>query len=115
MSETRKEKPQSSFGRRLAVAIRRSCRSKKDVASHLGVSPSMVSQWCDDQKKPGFDNLCKLILFLDVKADWLLFGHDRKTIDSRLLSSSQTISPVSRRALATPLRTCTLQEQHQPR
>ncbi|MCW7555515.1 helix-turn-helix domain-containing protein [Endozoicomonas gorgoniicola] len=100
-----KKPSQVTFGHRLAVAIRRSRYSKKTVADHLGVSPSIVSQWCDDLKKPDFNNLCRLILFLDVKADWLLFDSERETVDSRLMLASQSMSPTSRRALVSFLET----------
>lgn len=60
---------------RIKLAIRQSGKTKKALASAVGVSPSAVTQWTNGSTKSfEGENLVKVARFLGVSPDWLASG-----------------------------------------
>jgi phage repressor protein C with HTH and peptisase S24 domain len=60
---------------RIKLAIRQSDKTKKALASAVGVSPSAVTQWTNGSTKSfEGENLVKVARFLEVSPDWLATG-----------------------------------------
>ena len=65
-----------SFGERLRKArrktvVKRSMR-QTDLARETGLTPSWISQFENDKRKPNTENLIKLADALEVSVDYLL-------------------------------------------
>lgn len=61
-----------TFAEVLEDAIQRSPYSKGEVAEHLGVSKSTVSNWVNGARKPDIDKVIQLCLFLDVDLYYMI-------------------------------------------
>ena len=57
---------------RLKQEIKTSNKSIKEIASLLGVSPEMITQYCTTKKLPRLDTFAHLCEILDVSADYIL-------------------------------------------
>lgn len=62
----------STFGDRLRQAIRARGWKQKDLAKGLGVDPSRVSRWVNDEEMPGGGILMRLPGLLRCSGHWLL-------------------------------------------
>lgn len=64
--------------------------SQKAVASSIGVSCPMVSQWESGSKKPSKENLVKLADLFGVSTDYLL-DHEFSEVNGRFTSEEQNL------------------------
>lgn len=46
--------------------------NQSQLAQKIGVKPSQISEWLKGKSKPGYDNLKKFCLALDIPSDRLL-------------------------------------------
>lgn len=60
---------------------KRAGNSQKEIASDIGVSSGILSEWCSDKKTPSIDALFKIAKFFNVSADWLIGLSDVSTHD----------------------------------
>lgn len=60
------------FKQRLRDEIRQSGLTKTEIATRVGVSPEMITQYCTTSKLPSLPTLYRLCKALDVSADYLL-------------------------------------------
>ena len=63
---------QSEIKNRLAESIRNSGMSITEIASKLGVSISIVAQYCNTKKLLALDTFAKLCKIIDVSSDYIL-------------------------------------------
>jgi transcriptional regulator with XRE-family HTH domain len=63
---------QSIIKRRLSEEIRNSDMSMTEIAKKLGVSISIVAQYCNTKKMPSLDTFAMLCKILDVSSDYIL-------------------------------------------
>jgi len=57
---------------RLTEAIRTSGLNITEIATKLGVSISIVAQYCNTKKLPSLDTFARLCKILDVSSDYIL-------------------------------------------
>ncbi len=60
------------FKQRLKAEIKQSGLTKKALAESIGVSPEIITQYCNTDKMPKVETLYKICKTLDVSADYLL-------------------------------------------
>lgn len=58
--------------KRLKQEIKNSNKTIKEIATLLGVSPEMITQYCTTKKLPRLDTFAKLCQILDVSSDYIL-------------------------------------------
>lgn len=47
-------------------------RSQVAIAAVLGIAQQTYAGWEKDNRRPNIDEVCKICLYYDVSADWLL-------------------------------------------
>ncbi|MBD5632169.1 MAG: helix-turn-helix transcriptional regulator [Clostridia bacterium] len=60
------------FKERIAIAIKQSRYSQKQLAEMLGISESNITNWKNGENLPSVETLYKLCEILDESADYLL-------------------------------------------
>ncbi|MDR3217267.1 MAG: helix-turn-helix domain-containing protein [Clostridiaceae bacterium] len=63
---------QKIIKRRLTEAIKTSGLSMTEIAAALGLSVSIIAQYCNTKKFPRLDTFAQLCKVLDVSADYIL-------------------------------------------
>jgi transcriptional regulator with XRE-family HTH domain len=63
---------QELIKKRLTEAIKTSGLSMTEIAAALGLSVSIVAQYCNTKKLPRLDTFAQLCKFLDVSSDHIL-------------------------------------------
>ncbi len=64
----------ATFGDRLAAAREMAGLSQSELASRLGVKPSVILAWEEDLKEPRANRLQMLSGMLNISLSWLLTG-----------------------------------------
>lgn len=65
-----------TFGKRLEFLLELKDIQKKQLAEELNVSPTAVSNYINDNRKPDLNILAKIAKFLNVNSDFLLMISD---------------------------------------
>lgn len=65
-----------TFGKRLEFLLDLKDIQKKELAESLDISPTAVSNYINDNRKPDLTTLAKIAKFLNVKSDFLLMLSD---------------------------------------
>ncbi|MDC0003774.1 helix-turn-helix domain-containing protein [Porticoccaceae bacterium] len=66
-----------NFYKRLNKALTDAHKSQTDLATHLGVSPQAVQQWCKaDGTTPRANKVEKIARYLNANYSWLATGED---------------------------------------
>ena len=79
-----------TFGKRLEFLLDLKDIQKKQLAEELNVSPTAISNYINDNRKPDLNILAKIAKFLNVNTDFLLMLTDNyqtyisKEIDGKL-------------------------------
>lgn len=79
-----------TFGKRLEFLLELKDIQKKQLAEELNVSPTAVSNYINDNRRPDLNILAKIAKFLNVNSDFLLMLSDdyrtyiKKEIDGDL-------------------------------
>lgn len=65
------------FERRLRLYLRMNEITQQMLAEWLGVTHSLVSQWCRGITRPRLEHFAEICETLQVSADYLLFGEEK--------------------------------------
>ena len=87
------------FGVRLKATIQRSGLKQNQLADQLGVSGSMITQWCKGESRPSLDTFSELCLVLKVQPCQLLYGKAIESEDEVILKAVYRFRPSVRKAL----------------
>ncbi len=60
------------FGQRIKKELLEQGKMQKDLAKHLGVQKSTLSEWLNNHNEPPMHIIPKIAVFLDVTTDYLL-------------------------------------------
>ncbi len=60
------------FGKRIKKELLEQGKMQKDLAIHLGVQKSTLSEWLNNNNEPPMHIIPKIAVFLDVTTDYLL-------------------------------------------
>ena len=60
------------FGQRVKKELRIQGRRQVDLARHLGVQKSTVSEWLNNNNEPPMSYIAQIAVYLDVTTDYLL-------------------------------------------
>ena len=71
---------ESGFGNRLRVAIRRTWKSQKALAEHLGMSEQSLSRYTRGRGVPAGGEMAKLAQALPGQIEWILTGKEHGAI-----------------------------------
>ena len=88
-ARTTKQMSQSTFHKRLTMALAADRREQKDIAKAMGVSPAQVTRW-KSKVLPNPDIVAKFVEALDIDGHWLITGQgsmksgDRSDLAQRL-------------------------------
>lgn len=76
-----------TFGKRLEFLLDLKGIQKKQLAEELNVTPTAISNYISDNRKPDLNILAKISKFLNVNSDFLLMiSNDYQTQDSKKLN-----------------------------
>lgn len=94
-----------TFGQRLIDLREEKGIYQKELAAHLNVSPSTISNYENDVHFPDIEILCKLANYFDVSTDYLLartdYRHNLNTLN-RKLSKDYTVGDFLNTTLELP-------------
>ena len=60
------------FGQRVKQELKVQNKKQVDLATHLGVQKSTLSEWLNDNNEPPMKTIVDIALYLNVSTDYLL-------------------------------------------
>lgn len=75
-----------TFGQRLVIAREGRDLSQKELADHLGITPTRLNYWEKDKREPAIEMIKAIAQALDVDTNYLI-GYDSKNKKAPLYSS----------------------------
>lgn len=75
-----------TFGQRLVIAREERDLSQKELADHLGITPTRLNYWEKDKREPAIEMIKAIAQALDVDTNYLI-GYDSKNKKAPLYSS----------------------------
>ena len=79
----------NTFGKRLEFLLDLKGIQKKQLAEELNVTPTAISNYISDNRKPDLNILAKISKFLNVNSDFLLMiSDDYKEYDSKKINNN---------------------------
>ena len=60
------------FGQRVKQELKVQNKKQVDLATHLGVQKSTLSEWLNDNNEPPMKTIVEIALYLNVSTDYLL-------------------------------------------
>ena len=64
------------FGQRVKQELKVQNKKQVDLATHLGVQKSTLSEWLNDNNEPPMKTIVDIALYLNVSTDYLLGVED---------------------------------------
>ena len=60
------------FGQRVKQELKVQNKKQVDLATHLGIQKSTLSEWLNDNNEPPMKTIVDIALYLNVSTDYLL-------------------------------------------
>ena len=83
-----------TISQRIFEELKKQGKKQKDLAEHIGISTSAVSDWKKKGTNPASENIYAIADFLNVSTDYILTGNERTPLSKSVDISNSTVGTV---------------------